>query len=217
MKIVSITNKDTSTHANGYGKGRKIGRKEKIESPFPCVSSISISPALARLAGHGIALSTEVCDQWGKTPVLFQCFPCCVPVCTGVNEDPRGKALVTGSTIHHSLLQELSPALPWLHIMQTLKSSCQSHSIFFSPSCQVHLLPRALALLLPELLIAFILLFPLVPEVCDAFLLQHDKEYLILLISRGWTLLVSDFTRLGPHSGFLPGSRFWCCRQLRQM
>lgn len=197
MKIVSITNKDTSTHANGYGRGRKMVGKGEIENSFPCVSSISVSPALAWLSGHGIALSTEICDQWGKTPVLFRCCPCCVLICTGVNEDPRGKALVTGSTIQHSLLQELSPTLPWLHIVQTLKSSCQSHGIFFSPSCQVHLLPRALALLLPEPLAAFILLFPLVSEVCDAFLLQHHKEYLILLISRGWTLLVSDLQGSG--------------------
>lgn len=114
-----------------------------------------------------------------------------------MNEDPRGKAVVTGSSIQHSLLQELSPALPWLHIVQILKSSCQSHSIFFPPSCQVHLLPRALAPLLPELLVAFILLFPLGSEVCDAFLPQHQKEYLILLISGGWTLLVSDLQGLG--------------------
>lgn len=197
MKRVSITNKDTSTHITGYARGRKIGKKEKTESLFPWTSSLRVSPALTWLSGHGTALCTEICDQWGKKPVLFPCCPCWVLICTGVNEDPRGKALVTGSTIQHSLLQELSPALPWLHIVQTLKSSCQSHSIFFPPSCQVHLLPRALALPLPELLVAFILLFLLVFEVCDAFLPQHHKECLILLISGGWTLLVRDLQGLG--------------------
>lgn len=85
----------------------------------------------------------------------------------------------------------LSAALSCLHTVHTLKSRCQSHSAFLPPSRQVHLLPRALTPLLPELLVAFILLFPLMPEGRNTFLRQRRKEYLIILISRGWTLLVS--------------------------
>lgn len=116
----------------------------------------------------------------------------------------------------------LSPALPHLYIVHILNSSCQSHSIFFPPSRRVHLLPRALALLLPELLVAFILFFPAVPKVHDTFLRQWQKEHLIILISRGWPLLVSS-TWGSCHILFcLPGSsfskgRFWSCRCPRWM
>lgn len=112
----------------------------------------------------------------------------------------------------------LSPALPHLYIVHILNSSCQSHSIFFPPSRRVHLLPRALVPLLPALLVAFILLFPLLAKEHDMFLQQQQKENFITVISgRG-----QGSIGLRPHSALFSWpqplqEQVLSCRYLRQM
>lgn len=108
-----------------------------------------------------------------------------------MNVNTKGEAFGTRAGALLCSRMALSPALSRLHIAHALKSCCQSPGACFPPSHQVHLLPGALTPLLPETLVAFILLFPLVPEVRNTFLQQRRKEYLIVLISGGWTLLVS--------------------------